>query len=87
MQPGVHTKFVDDSDDEMIAAAPAAPPLAGPATASHPSPTAQLRCSFTIRTDYDAQAACYVLQVVHSPGAGLVAATLSNTLTKLYAFR
>ena len=94
MQTGVHIKFVDSDDDMAAAPFAAAEPGAQPSaalnyssTASPSSDTAALRCAFTIRADYEAAGTCYVFQLVHSPGAGLVAATLSNTITKLYGFK
>lgn len=60
--------------------------LAGGAGAAAPAGAA-FQCVSAIRTDFDQQDQCYVLDLVHSPAAGVVAASLSNRRAKLYRFR
>lgn len=49
--------------------------------------SAGFQCVSSVRTDFDQQDQCYVLDLVHSPAAGVVAASLSNRRVKLYKFR
>ena len=45
------------------------------------------QCVASLRTDFDRNDQCYVLDLVHCPATGTVAAPLSNRLVKLYKFR
>lgn len=91
MNPGVHIKFVDSDDEDMqVANPPAAPPPVPhvqPIMAHVQPASVEMRCSFTIRTDYGSQDQCYVFQLVPNAAGDLVAATLSNRVTKLYAVK
>lgn len=77
----MHLHF--DSDDEGGLAGPLAPAAghAAPHAAFSASPGFQ--CVSSVRVDYDKDQ-CYVFQMVHSPGTGIVAAALSNKRIKLF---
>ena len=72
------------SDDEGPApAAPAAPAPQHAAFSAGPG----FQCITSVRTDFDQKDQCYVFELAHSPGAGIVAAALSNRRIKLFNFR
>lgn len=76
----MHVRF--DSDDEE--AAPAVQQHAAPPASSSGSQSWHFVSS--ARVDFDQKDQCYVFELAHSPGAGLVAAALSNRRIKLFNF-
>lgn len=83
----MHKRF--DSDEEELPG----PSGAGAAVRTAPCgphasfPTAQnFQCVSSVRVDFDQKDQCYVFELAHSPGAGLVAAALSNRRIKLFNF-
>ncbi|GAB4815922.1 hypothetical protein N2152v2_002968 [Parachlorella kessleri] len=87
MQDGKHQHLRFDEDFEDLpntltsetlpAAAMVTPPQYLPAGHS-------FQCVASLRTDLDKNDQCYVLDLVHCPATGMVAAPLSNRLVKLY---
>lgn len=73
--PPTHLRF--DSDDDT----------ATPAGTIQPAPaTTPLHCISTVRTDFNSNDRCYVLQLAFAPGSSTdVAAACSNNLVKLYS--
>ena len=68
----------------------------GPRLAAAPAPAAQhagfsagpgFQCISSVRTDFDQKDQCYVFELAHSSGAGIVAAALSNRRIKLFNFK
>ncbi len=74
--PPTHLRF-DDSDEDN-----AAPP----STHGAIHHTTHLHCISTVRTDFNSNDRCYVLQLAFAPGSSTdVAAACSNNLVKLYS--
>ncbi len=84
----IHFASDDEQDDAgpstSAAAAAYAPPQ--PETQNLPA-DASFACVASVRTDFDQNDQCYVLDLVYSQATGMVAAPLSNKLVKLYRFR
>lgn len=76
----MHVRF--DSDDEE---AQAAVPQHAAAPAGF-SGAQGFHLLSSVRVDFDLKDQCYVFELAHSPGAGLVAAALSNRRIKLFNF-
>lgn len=80
----MHIRFLDDDDGQGPGPSPAA---AVPHPAAHAAfaGTPGFQCVSSIRVDFNKDAT-YVFDLCHN-GAGLVAASLSNTRIKLFNFR
>lgn len=77
----MHLRFDSDGEDAPLAA----PQHVAPPSGFGGSQNFQIVSS--ARVDFDQKDQCYVFELAHSPGAGIVAAALSNRRIKLFNFR
>lgn len=79
----MHIRFGESDDEE---APPARAPVAHAAAPQATFGAQAFQCVSAVRVDFDQKDQCYVFELTHSPGAGIVAAALSNRRIKLFNF-